>query len=130
MNVKNHMRHEKKSIALILAMFAMLFVALLVTAFLDMATIDQQITTNTIRGLQAQYLADAGVETAVYNLRTNSSSGINGTVASGYNYTVTGNYSGGIINSTGQAWGFSCNVSANYTKSGNTVNINNWTIVP
>jgi len=121
---------RRKAIALILAMFAMLFVSLLVVAFLDMATIDQQITTNTIRGLQAQYLADAGVETAVYNLRTNSSSGINGTVASGYNYTVTNNYTSGIINSTGQAWGFSCNVSANYTKSGNTVNINNWTIVP
>ena len=127
------MRHEKKSIALILAMFAMLFVALLVTAFLDMATIDQQITTNTIRGLQAQYLADAGVETAVYNLRNNTNyNGTSGIInhTSGCNYSFTVDNTSDKIDSTGQAWGFSCNVSANYTKSGNTVNINNWNIVP
>ena len=60
---------RKEGIALILGMFTMLFVSLLVVVFLDMVTIEQKISTNQIRTLQATYIADAGVEEAVYQLR-------------------------------------------------------------
>ena len=63
---------NEKGIALILVLFTMLFISLLVVAFVDLATIDQQIVTNQVRALEASFIADAGVETAVYELRQDS----------------------------------------------------------
>ncbi|MBU0570668.1 MAG: hypothetical protein KJ995_00470 [Candidatus Omnitrophica bacterium] len=63
------MRNDQSGIALILALFSLLFVSLLVVALVDTITIDQQISTNHIKDMQAGFLADAGVEYAVYKLK-------------------------------------------------------------
>ena len=60
---------NEKGIALILALFSLAFVALLVVVFVDTVTIDQQIVTNQVKDTQAMFLADAGVEYAVYKLK-------------------------------------------------------------
>ncbi|MBI2870448.1 MAG: hypothetical protein HYY14_01930 [Candidatus Omnitrophica bacterium] len=120
-------------IALILAMFTLLFVAMLVIALMNVGGIDQQIATNHIYDVRATYLADAGIETAVYNLRQNSSwSGTGGNVTfpsgstSYYNVTV----SGGTITSSGTVGGYTREIGADYTLSGAsapyTVRLDTW----
>jgi len=65
--------NDNKGIALILTLFSLLFISLLVVAFLDTVTIDQQIATNQIKDMQAIFLADAGIEYAVYKLKNDNS---------------------------------------------------------
>ena len=60
---------RNKGIALILALFSMLFISLIVVAFLDIATIDQLIATNQIRDAQTTYIVDAGIEYKIYQIR-------------------------------------------------------------
>jgi ABC-type glycerol-3-phosphate transport system permease component len=62
----------KKGIALVLAMFVLVLIAILLVAFLELITSDLQITTNHAGRLKALYIADAGIEYAVAQLRTNS----------------------------------------------------------
>jgi len=62
----------KKGQALLLAIFSLIIISLLVTAFLELTTIDLQIITNHLTKNQALYLADAGIEYAISQLRTNS----------------------------------------------------------
>ncbi|MCP4652268.1 MAG: hypothetical protein GY858_02640 [Candidatus Omnitrophica bacterium] len=123
----------KKGIALVLALFSMVFMALLVVAFLDIATIDYQIVTNHIRGLQAEFIADAGVETGIYELRQDDEySGSSGDVVfpsgSGNTYNVT--VDGDEIVSVGTVDGFSRTITVDFTLSGasapHTVTINTW----
>jgi Tfp pilus assembly protein PilX len=123
---------NKKGIALILALFTLLFISLLVVAFLDMITIDQKITTNQIRDLQASFIADAGVERAIYNLRQDDEhSGTGGDVSgpapgSAYNVVVSDD----TITSTGTFKGFSHTLEVKYklTESEplNIVKIDTW----
>lgn len=63
------MKNDQKGIALVLALFSLVFVSLLVVVFVDTVTIDQQITTNQINDMQASFLADAGTEYALYKLK-------------------------------------------------------------
>jgi len=111
----------------------MLFVSLLVVAFLDIIGIDQQITTNYTRSLQAAFIADAGLETAVYELRQDDSyAGTGSTVefpaGSGNTYDVS--VSGGVITSTGTVRGISRTIEGNFTVAGAsspyTVTVNTW----
>jgi len=62
-----------KGIALILTLFSLLFISLLIVAFLDTITIDQQIATNQIKDMQASFFADAGIEYAIYKLKNDNS---------------------------------------------------------
>jgi type II secretory pathway component PulK len=124
---------NEKGIALIMVLFAMLFISLLVVAFVDLATIDQQIVTNQVRDLQAGFIADAGVETAVYELRQDSGySGTGGNVefpaGSGNTYNVT--VAGSTITATGTISDFSRTLEVDFSISGGsspyTVMINTW----
>ena len=113
--------NNEKGVALILALFTMLFLSLIVVAFLDALTIDQQITTNDIRTLEATYIADAGVEMAVYELRQDETyAGTGGDVefpaGSGNTYNVTVDpalASQGIV-SIGMVGGFSKTIQVGY----------------
>lgn len=133
-----------KGIALLLALFSLLFISLLVVAFLDIVTIDRQIATNQIRDLQASFIADAGAETAIYELRQDDEySGTGGDVQfpnpkdpnnpydTYYNVSVSGN----TITSTGKlftdtALRFSRTIEVNFSLTGGslpyTVKINTW----
>ena len=111
----------------------MLFISLIVVAFLDIVTIDQKIATNQIWDSQASFIADAGVETAIYELRLdNTYSGTGGDVefpsGSGDTYNVT--VSGSIITSTGTIGDFSRTVEVNFSLTPSsplhTVKINSW----
>jgi len=111
------MKYAQEGIALILALFTLTFVSLLSVAFLDIVTIDQQITTNYIKGMRSGFLADAGVETAVFELRKNENyTGTGGEVEyprrSGNTYDVS--VSGNTITSTGNVEGFSSTVEAGF----------------
>lgn len=124
---------NEKGIALLLTLFIMAFLSLIATAFFDVLTIEQQIATNQIREMQAVFIADAGVETAVYELRQNSNwSGTGGDVefpsGSGNTYNVSA--SGGTITSTGTVSNFSSTIEAGFSSSGSsapyTVLIDTW----
>ncbi|MFQ5951833.1 MAG: hypothetical protein ACE5JK_00285 [Candidatus Omnitrophota bacterium] len=124
---------NKKGIALILVLFTLLFISLLVVAFVDLATIDQQIVTNQVRDLQTSFIADAGVETAVYELRQDSGYGGTGgdvefPAGSGNTYNVT--VSGSTITSVGTVSDFSRTIEVDFLIAGAgapyTVRINTW----
>ena len=123
-----------KGIALVLALFVLLFLSLLVVVSLDMSTTDQQIATNQIRDMQATYIADAGVEWAVYQLRqddtySGTGSPVEFPAGSGYTYNVS--VSGGdTISSVGTVGVFTRTLQAEYSLSGTsspyTVKITTW----
>ena len=125
---------QQRGIALVLALFVLLFMTLLVVVSLDMSTTDQQIATNQIRDVQTTYIADAGVEWAVYQLRQDDTySGTGGAVefptGSGnmYNVTVSG---GDTITSTGTIGSFTRTLEVEYSLTGSavpyTVKITTW----
>lgn len=64
MEIKN-----QEGVALLMAIFALFFITLLIVAFLDITTIDLQIVKNQTTSLKALYIADAGIEDAIYELR-------------------------------------------------------------
>jgi len=53
---------------LLLALFSMSLISFLSVAFLDITTIEQQITTNQIRETQAIQIAEAGIEQKIYEI--------------------------------------------------------------
>lgn len=63
---------HKKGAALLLAIFSLIIISLLVTAFLEFTTIDLQIIGNHLMRNQALYIADAGIEYAISQLRINN----------------------------------------------------------
>jgi Tfp pilus assembly protein PilX len=96
---------QNRGIALLLALFLMVIMSLIVVVFLDTVTIDRQITTNQVRAEQASFIAGAGIENAVYELRQDSGySGTGGAIefplGSGNTYNVT--ISGATITSVGK----------------------------
>jgi type II secretory pathway component PulK len=60
---------HKKGAALLLAIFSLILISLLVIAFLEVTTIDLQIISNHLMHTQALYIADAGIEYAISQLR-------------------------------------------------------------
>ena len=71
------MAKNKKGVALVLAMFILVFIAMLVVAFLNLITSDIAITSNHLGRLQALYIAEAGVEHAISQLRANGDQSLN-----------------------------------------------------
>ena len=67
--MKNIISKNKKAVALVLAMFILVFISILVVAFLNLLTSDLVITTNHLGRLKALYIAEAGVEYAISRLR-------------------------------------------------------------
>lgn len=67
------MKNDEKGMALIMALFTLLFVSLAVVMFVDTVTIEQTIATNHIKDIQAAYLADAGIEYAIIELKADAS---------------------------------------------------------
>jgi hypothetical protein len=65
--------------------------AVLITAFLQISTTDLQIARNTRYSIRALYIADAGVEDALYELTLNKnwSAGFSNKAFAGDSYTVT-----------------------------------------
>jgi len=97
---------NKKGVALLLALFTLVFVSMMVIAFLDVTTSDLQITSNHLKRTQALYLADAGVEYAVYRLRNSKRPNLPASPTelpsgSGNTYLVTYDYNSGKIISSG-----------------------------
>jgi len=91
-------------VALLLALFTLLIIALLVVAFLETTTIDLQIVNNQLSRNKALYIADAGIEYAVYRLKVSKANFTQSTQlpsGSGNTYSVTYVSSSGIITSTG-----------------------------
>lgn len=62
---------NKKGVALLLAMFVLVFISLLFAAFANILTSDLMITANHQGRLRALYIANAGIEYAVARLRSN-----------------------------------------------------------
>ncbi len=94
----------KKGAALLLAIFSLIIISLLVTAFLEFTTIDLQIISNHLMRNQALYIADAGIEYAISQLRINNNwkqtpQPIVLPVGSGNTYDVTYSSVSGKINS-------------------------------
>jgi len=126
-------RLNEKGVALILAMFSMLFVSMLVISLLNVGGIGQQIVTNHTYDVRATYIADAGIETGIYELRQdNTYTGTGGLVVfpagSGSSYSVV--VAGGSVLSTGIVGDYTRIVSADYTLTGAsapyTVVLDNW----
>ncbi len=59
----------QKGQALLLAIFTLILVSFFLTAFLEFTTADLQIISNLLSKNQALYIADAGLEYALSNLR-------------------------------------------------------------
>lgn len=96
---------NKKGVALLLALFTLVIVSLLVVAFLELITTDLQIVNNHLVRNQALYLADAGIEYGISQLRINGKQNFSviRDLPSGSGNTYNVNYSStsGIITSTG-----------------------------
>jgi Tfp pilus assembly protein PilX len=60
---------SEKGIALILALILMTLIFLLTLSAFEMVTVNTQIADNQIRDLQALYVAEAGIDDAIYQLR-------------------------------------------------------------
>ena len=95
---------NKKGQALLLAIFSLILISLLVSAFLELTTIDLQIISNHLMRNQALYIADAGIEYAISQLRTNKNwkrtpQPIELPAGSGNTYDVTYSSVSGKINS-------------------------------
>lgn len=95
---------NKKGIALILAMFILVFISILAVAFLWLITSDLMIASNHLGRLKALYIAEAGVEHAVSLLRASGNQVLNLTIPfpdSNSSYTVTKAASSRVITSVG-----------------------------
>lgn len=95
---------HKKGAALLLAIFSLILISLLVVAFLEVTTIDLQIISNHLMRNQALYIADAGIEYAISQLRINDNwkktpRPIELPAGSGNTYDVTYSDVSGKINS-------------------------------
>lgn len=71
---------NRKGVAFLLALFTLIVVSLLTVAFLEFITTDLQITGNHQARAQAYYIAEAGVESAVFSLQGNPNWAGGGTV--------------------------------------------------
>lgn len=67
----NKIENEKGQV-LIVGLFAMLFVFLLITAIADLITVDMEIINNQMCNMQTTYIAEAGIEKAIYRLTQDS----------------------------------------------------------
>jgi len=97
--------NKKKGVALLLALLTLIIISLLMVAFLEVTTIDLQITSNHFNRNKALYIADAGVEYAVWRLKSskaNSSQLMEFPLGSGNTYNVTYNSVSATLTSVGR----------------------------
>ena len=92
MALKNKKRES--GVALIISLFVLFLSSVLVVAFLDSLTTDMQITKNQSSMIEATYIAEAGIEDALYELKQDSGWDVGFTEktfpdGSGSVYTVT-----------------------------------------
>ena len=96
---------NKKGVALLLVLFVLIIMSLLVVAFLEFTATDLQIVSNHQLKNKALYVADAGIEYAIYQLRNNknwtTSAGAINFPDSNSNYNVTYSDVSGKITSIG-----------------------------
>jgi len=117
---------KNKGMALLLALFTLTITSLLVVAFLELTTTDLQITSNHFDKNQALYIADAGVEYAISQLKNNRSwSGTPGPIefpaGSGNTYSVTyTSTSGKIVSAARLSSGPQVTLQAKVNVRGNT----------
>jgi len=121
----NH-RIQKRGVALLLVLFAIAFIAALVSAVLQASTTDLVILRNHTSGLRALYAAHAGIGAAVAALRQNpaASNNCTGTLAAPDGTTCT--FQAAIQNtapivtvtSTGTADGFQRKIQARILVTG------------
>jgi hypothetical protein len=100
-------KEGKKGATLIIAIFALFFISLLVITFLDTTRIDLQIVNNHTHDAQVTYIAEAGIEYAIYYLlyvdnNWTGTGGENPFAGGSYNVTVVINGSKRTIQSTGK----------------------------
>ena len=98
---------NKKGVALLLALFTLIIISLLLISFLELTTTDLQIVSNHLTRDEALYIADAGVEYAVSQLRNNKNWQVSNETTpfpsgSSNTYAVTYPVDSGIIRSTGR----------------------------
>jgi hypothetical protein len=113
----------RRGAVLLLTVFAIAFVAVLITAFLQVSTTDLQIVRNHQYSTRALYVAEAGIEDAIYELRQDNTwdSGFTDKAFGGDAYTVavSNNYPIVVIDSTSTVdGGFQRQIQVQVTISG------------
>ncbi|MBT3261810.1 hypothetical protein HOC37_03390 [bacterium] len=104
--IKNNLKtkNNQKGVVLVLTVFAIAFSFILILGVLEISTIDLQIVRNYQKSVRALYIAEAGVEDAIYELRQNHlwNTGFTNKLFANETYTVTitNNYPNVIINTT------------------------------
>lgn len=124
------LKRDQKGVALILSLILMVLLLLLTISAFEMVTVNAQIADNHIRDLQALYIADAGIEDAIWRIRTGTSGNfLYYDISCGdgnYDYKVIGNK----IASRGEIYGSSRAILAEYEVIGMsipyTVLIDSW----
>ena len=121
----NRRQPGTRGAALLLVIFAMAFIALLAVAVLDVAATDLGILRNHMNGLKALYAAEAGLNTAIANLRQDkSASGTAGGsvsvagVSCQYNASIENTFPVVTVTSTGKAAGFVRTIRARLVVAG------------
>lgn len=112
-NGRGHGRSDQRGAVLLMMVFLVTFSTLFVGALLRSHTSDLQIARNHIGSMKALFVADAGIEDAIAELRNNfswSSGFSNKTFPAGsgshYSVSVTNNHPKVVITSIGTADGF------------------------
>jgi Tfp pilus assembly protein PilX len=111
---------NEKGSALILTLLILMVMSILIVGGLELLTTDLRITDNHLHDIQATYIADAGIEDAIYQLSQDASWSTGFTdqefpSGSGNLYTVTvldNSYPLVTIKSTSTVSGVQCNIEA------------------
>jgi len=117
---------SQRGMVLLLTVFALAILSVLVAALLEITAADLEIARNHLASTKALYIADAGIASAIYELRQDYQwdAGWPGGVtfpdgsSGSYAVTVTNNYPSVTIVSTGNWGGFERKLEANVSISG------------
>jgi Tfp pilus assembly protein PilX len=123
---------NQQGVALIIALIVMTTLSVLVIASLEMLTTNVQISTNHTHELQALYVAEAGVEDAISELRADSGWNAGFTdkefptgTGNSYTVSVTGT-SPKVIRSTGTVGDFQKTLQVQVAVNSTSVRIESW----
>lgn len=88
---RKNRKTNRKGAVLVMTVFIIAFCAILITAYLQISTTDLQIVRNQQYSTRALYIAEAGVEDAIYELRQDNTwaAGFTAKAFAGDTYTVT-----------------------------------------
>lgn len=130
-------KRRQLGMVLIGTLFTALLMAVFITGFIMLTTVDLNVSTNHVESLQAYYVAEAGVADAIAQMRASGpmiDTDWTTTFPSGSSdqYTVNVSQSSGLIKSSGQTapLGFTRALEVSVSVSGSsapyTVNIQEW----